>query len=104
MLVTLLCSVFMRSLSLPSGYRRQDSNNKAKAIGYVRQKDIDEARYPEMIINMVKKSEFIARADVVNLLHVNEDKAYHLLKSLAKQGALTMVNKGRYAKYKLNTK
>ena len=33
-----------------------------------------------------------------------QDKAYHLLKSLVKQGVLTMVNKGRYAKYKLNTK
>ncbi|MDD5914213.1 MAG: hypothetical protein PUC62_08035, partial [Oscillospiraceae bacterium] len=47
---------------------------KSKTIGYVRQKDIDEARYPEMIVNMARKTEFIARADVVNLLHVNEDK------------------------------
>lgn len=78
--------------------------DKAKAIGYVRQKDIDEARYPEMIINMAKKSEFIARADVMNLLHVNEDKAYSLLKALTNHGILTMVNKGRYAKYKLNNK
>ena len=78
--------------------------DKAKAIGYVRQKDIDEARYPEMIVNMARKSDFIARADVVNLLHVNEDKAYNLLKALTKQGVLTMVNRGRYAKYKLNDK
>lgn len=78
--------------------------DKAKAIGYVRQKDIDEARYHEMVINMAGKSDFIARADVVNLLHVNEDKAYNLLKVLTKQGVLTMVNKGRYAKYKLNNK
>ena len=78
--------------------------DKAKAIGYVRQKDIDEARYPEMIINMARKSDFIARADVVNLLHVNEDKAYSLLKALTQQGVLTMVNKGRYAKYKLSNK
>ena len=75
-----------------------------RAIGYVRQKDIDEARYPEMIINMAQKARFIARADVVNLLHVNEDKAYNLLKTLTKQGVLTMINKGRYAKYRLNEK
>lgn len=78
--------------------------DKSKTIGYVRQKDIDEARYPEMIVNMARKTEFIARADVVNLLHVNEDKAYNLLKALTKQGILSMVNKGRYAKYKLNSK
>lgn len=78
--------------------------DKSKTIGYVRQKDIDEARYPEMIINMARKAEFIARADVMNLLHVNEDKAYNLLKALTNQGILTMVHKGRYAKYKLNRK
>ena len=78
--------------------------DKSKTIGYVRQKDIDEARYPEMIVNMARKNEFIARADVVNLLHVNEDKAYNLLKALTRQGILSMVNKGRYAKYKLNSK
>ena len=78
--------------------------DKSKTIGYVRQKDIDEARYPEMIVNMARKTEFIARADVVNLLHVNEDKAYNLLKALTRQGILSMVNKGRYAKYKLNIK
>ena len=78
--------------------------DKSKTIGYVRQKDIDEARYPEMIVNMARKTEFIARADVMNLLHVNEDKAYNLLKALTGQGILSMVNKGRYAKYKLNSK
>ena len=78
--------------------------DKAKTIGYVRQKDIDEAQYTEMIVDMAKKHEFIARADVVNLLHVNEDKAYSLLKALANQGILSMVNKGRYAKYKLNSR
>ena len=57
-----------------------------------------------MIVNMARKTEFIARADVVNLLHVNEDKAYNLLKGLTRQGVLSMVNKGRYAKYKLNSK
>ena len=76
--------------------------NKEKAIGYVRQKDIDEARYPEMIITMASKVEFIARADVMNLLHVNESKAYHLLKALVEQGVLLPINKGRYSKYKLN--
>ncbi len=75
--------------------------DKTKAIGYVRQKDIDEARYPEMIINMARNSEFIARADVMNLLHVNSGKAYNLLKDLTVQGVLQPINKGRYAKYKL---
>ncbi len=74
--------------------------DKTKAIGYVLQKDIDEVRYPEMIISMARNNEFIARADVMNLLHVGEDKAYALLKGLVKQGLLEPVNKGRYAKYR----
>lgn len=74
-------------------------STKSKRIGYVRQVDIDETRYPELIINLAKTNEFISRADVVHLLHVDNNKAYRLLKSLADQGVLEPVNKGRYAKY-----
>lgn len=73
---------------------------KSKRIGYVRQVDIDETRYPELIINMAKTNDFISRADVVQLLHVDENKAYRLLKVLADQGILEPINKGRYAKYR----
>lgn len=79
-------------------------HDKEKAIGYVRQKDIDEARYPEMIINMAKHTEFIARADVINLLHVSPAKAYTLLKRLVQRDILEPINKGRYAKYRLRHK
>lgn len=75
--------------------------DKQKTIGYVRQRDIDEARYPEMIISMAKSHEFIARADVMKLLHVNSSKAYTLLRDLVNRGLLEPVNKGRYAKYRL---
>ena len=75
--------------------------DRQKSIGYVRQADIDESRYMELILSLAKKTDFIARADVVELLHVSEDKAYQLLKKLVKRGNLIPVNKGRYAKYKL---
>lgn len=76
-------------------------NDHEKKIGYVRQRDIDEARYPELILSMAEKSEYIGRADVMNLLHVNENKAYSLMNKLVKQGMLELVQKGRYAKYRL---
>jgi ATP-dependent DNA helicase RecG len=66
----------------------------------VRQVDIDETRYPELIINMAKSNEFISRADVIQLLHVDENKAYRLLKALVEQKLLEPINKGRYAKYR----
>ena len=76
-------------------------NDHEKKIGYVRQRDIDEARYPELILSMAEKSEYISRADVMNLLHVNENKAYSLMNKLVNQGMLELVQKGRYAKYRL---
>ncbi len=75
--------------------------DKREKIGYVRQADIDETRHTELILNLAKKNEFISRADVVELLHVNERRAYYLLKKLTDKGMLTAVNKGRYAKYQL---
>ena len=69
-------------------------------MGYVRQMDIDEARYEELVISLAKKTEFISRADVIRLLHIDQNKAYRLLKELKNQGSLESVNKGRYAKYR----
>lgn len=74
--------------------------NYGKA-GYVRQRDIDETRYLELIISMAKQNEFISRADVIQLLHVNENHAYRLLKSLVDAGKLEPINRGRYAKYRI---
>ena len=70
-------------------------------IGYVRQVDIDETRYLELIKNLAQNNEFISRADVVQLLHVNENKAYWLLHKLVKDNVIVPVNRGRYAKYQL---
>ena len=77
--------------------------DREETMGYVRQRDIDEVRYQELIISMAKNSEYISRADVVKLLHVKEAKAYGLLKALVEQEVLLPVNKGRYAKYKFRT-
>ena len=79
----------------PKVYRTQ-----AATIGYVRQVDIDETRYPELIINLAKNTDFLSRADVVHLLHVSPSKAYNLLKKLVEQGTLERVNKGHYSKYR----
>ncbi|MBR4400850.1 MAG: putative DNA binding domain-containing protein [Synergistes sp.] len=78
----------------------KEYNTKTAKIGYVRQVDIDEARYPELIMNLAKNMAFLSRADVVQLLHVSSSKAYNLLKKLVEQGVLEPVNKGHYAKYK----
>ena len=76
-------------------------SNKGRASGYVRQADIDEARYPELIVRLAKNNEFISNADIVQLLHVSNSQAYRLLKRLVDEGRLESVNKGRYAKYRI---
>ena len=73
-------------------------------MGYVRQVDIDESRYLELIVNLAKNNDYIARADVVQLLHVDYNKAYILLKKLVNSDDLEPINKGKYAKYRYRAK
>lgn len=73
--------------------------DRRNAIGYVRQADIDETRYSELIVQLAKTNEFISRSDVVQLLHVSYNKAYQLLRKLVDRGILVRVNSGHYAKY-----
>lgn len=75
--------------------------DKKRVAGYVRQTDIDETRYTELILNMAKHNDFISNADVVQLLHVSSGQAYRLLKRLVNSGSLKAVNKGHYAKYQI---
>ena len=79
--------------------RKVYKTQRAK-IGYVRQVDIDETRYPELIINLAKNTDYLSRADIVQLLHVSPSKAYNLLKKLVEQKLLEPINKGHYAKYR----
>ena len=75
--------------------------DRSKMAGYVRQRDIDESRFEELILNLARANEFISRADVVNLLPVKPPKAYNLLRTLVNRGELEPINKGHYAKYRL---
>ena len=75
---------------------------QASELGYLRQKDIEEARFFELTLNLARGRDFISRKDVVELLHVKESKAYSILKALADRGDLIAINKGRYAKYQYN--
>ena len=75
--------------------------SSGNAAGYVRQKDIDELRYPELILSLASSQDYISRADVANLLHITDSRAYRVLKKLSDGGKLEPMNKGRYSKYRL---
>ncbi len=72
----------------------------AQRVGYVLQKDIDRRRHLELIISLAKESEYISKADVVELLHVSDNRAYYLIKKLVDKKVLEAVQKGHYAKYR----
>lgn len=70
-------------------------------VGYVRQADIDDIRYEELVTKLAAKQGNIRRQDVVELLRVDPPKAYRLLKQMVDAGKLELVGKGRYSSYRL---
>lgn len=72
-------------------------------IGYVRQTDIDEVRYEELILKLARKSDAgIARKDVCELLNVSKDQAYRLLKKLVDKDELKLIGSGSATRYIVN--
>lgn len=86
-----------RTYMLSHKFYSEDKKN----LGYVRLKDIDDARHIELVISLAETHPFISRADVINLLHISTGSAYAILKKLVNNGIIEPINKGRYAKYKL---
>lgn len=80
-------------------------SSRNKTAEYVRQKGISEIRYPEMILELAAKNNGrVTRSDAIELLKVDENKAYRILKSLTKQGKLKLEGSGRYSYYALTDK
>jgi ATP-dependent DNA helicase RecG len=79
-------------------------NDNTHRVGYVLQKDIDKKRHLELIESLARESEFISKSDVIQLLHVSDERAYYLIKKLVNAGVLEAVHKGRYAKYRFARK
>lgn len=69
---------------------------------YVRQTDIDQLRYRELILKLAKKKKTITRKDVVELLHINPPQAYRLLKKMVVDGELISKGSTSAAHYELN--
>ena len=78
----------------------RETNEEAN---YVRLTDIDKVRWPELIVKFAKsRNGIINKSDVMELLKINAGQAYSEIKKLVKDGTLIQVNKGKYAKYRLN--
>jgi ATP-dependent DNA helicase RecG len=76
-------------------------SDTTKRVGYVLQKDIDKKRHLELIESLARENDYISKSDVVELLHVSENRAYYLIRKLIDANVLEVVQKGHYAKYKI---
>ena len=78
-------------------YRETD-----ESIKYVRQTDIDSIRYPEMIMKLAKTQKgIITKQNVIDLLKITPAQAYSLIKKLKSENKISLLNGGKYAKYKV---
>ncbi|MHB1657613.1 MAG: hypothetical protein ACYCSZ_14750, partial [Burkholderiales bacterium] len=77
--------------------------NLGESINYIREKGIDEIRYPELVIDYVREYKEISNKTVRELLGVNKDKASRILGKLSNSGKLIRTGIGRKdARYKIN--
>lgn len=70
--------------------------------GYVRQTGIDKIRYPEMILKFAETNNgIITRKDAADLLRLNVQQAYRILKKMADEGKLIPEGTGKGACYRI---
>lgn len=84
-----------RQYLLSSKMYRQNERD----IAYVRQTDIDQVRYSELVLKLAKQQGSITRSDVAELLHINPPQAHHILKRLVQGGELEPMGEKRGRKY-----
>lgn len=67
----------------------------------IRQTDIPQIRYRELVLELVRKSGAIKRSDVMELLRISPSQANRLLTSLVKEKILIVSGKSRATRYTL---
>ena len=73
-----------------------------ESIKYVRQTDIDSIRRPELIMKLAETQQgIITKQDVMDLFKISPAQAYSLLKQLKNENKITLLNGGKYARYKI---
>ncbi len=70
-------------------------------VEYVRQTDIDQLRYRELVLKLAQTRGAISRKDVIDLLHINGPQAYRLLQKLVNDNELVREGNTSAARYKI---
>jgi ATP-dependent DNA helicase RecG len=74
--------------------------HSGQKAAYVRQAGFDPIQQEQMVLAYIDKHGSIKRAEVAELCRLSLPQAYHLLKSLEKQGKIKQSGRMRYAVYK----
>lgn len=74
-----------------------------KEVAYVRQTDIEQIRYPELVLQLARNKATIARSDVAELLHISPSQANRILKRLVENGNLIPEGERRGRVYRIAT-
>jgi ATP-dependent DNA helicase RecG len=75
---------------------------KNETIQYVRQTDIDNIRYPELVMKLARtQNGIITKQNIIDLLNVTPSQAYKIIKQLQSENKIMLLNGGKYAKYKI---
>ena len=73
-----------------------------ETIQYVRQTDIDNIRYPELVMKLANtQNGIVTKQDVVELLKVTPSQAYTIIKKLQKEEKMKLLCGGKYSKYQV---
>lgn len=73
-----------------------------ETIQYVRQTDIDQIRYSELVLKLAGTQDgIITKQDVAELLNITPAQAYDVICKLRKEGKIELLCGGKYARYKL---
>ena len=70
-------------------------------VEYVRQTDIDQLRYKELVLKLAAKKKKLTRKDGIELLHVSPPQAYRLLQKLVKENSLVLEGTTSGAYYRI---
>ena len=73
-----------------------------ETIQYIRQTDIDDIRYPELVMKLAStQNGIISKQDVAELLKVSTPQAYRIIRQLEEEGKIELLCRGRHSKYRL---
>ena len=75
---------------------------KGETIAYTRQVGLSKLQHPEMVLNYARQHGRVQRNDVMELCHLTQDQAKHLLKNLKDEGRLMQHGERRGTFYTLS--